>query len=52
MIQISTVRCGLVVVAATVNDARDVTLTVGLTHEGARRRLLRVLDRRLREVAA
>lgn len=48
MIQIQTRRAGLIALAATVHDDRTVTHTWALTQEGARRRLLRHLDKALR----
>lgn len=44
MIHIQTRRAGLLVLAATVNDNRDVEHTWALTTRGAERRLLRRLD--------
>lgn len=47
MIHLQTRRAGLLVLAATVNDNRDVEHTWGLTTRAAERRLLRRLDRRI-----
>jgi len=48
MINIQTRRAGLIALAATVNGNLDITHTWALTQEGARRRLLRRLDRAYR----
>ena len=44
MIQIQTRRAWLLAIAVTVNDDRIATVALGLTQEGASRRLLRKLD--------
>ena len=46
MINIQTRRAGLFVIASVVNDNLDITATLGFTEEGARRRLLRILDKK------
>ena len=46
MIQIETRRAGIICLASTVNDNLKITQTWGLTENGARARLLRVLDKR------
>lgn len=43
MIQITTRRHGLIVIAATVDDNRDVTTAIGLTVGHAEHRLLKAL---------
>jgi hypothetical protein len=48
MIQIATRRFGLLCIAATANDYRDIHMSWGFTQEGATQRLLRVLDRHIR----
>jgi hypothetical protein len=45
VIQINTDRFGPFVVATTVDDNRDVTVSWGFTREGAKRRLFRKLER-------
>lgn len=43
MVSITTRRAGIICLAGTANDSRDVTMAWAFTQEGARRRLLRRL---------
>lgn len=45
MISVYTRRAGLICLAANVDGLRVITMTWGLTQEGATRRLIRRLDR-------